>query len=82
MYTAMYMTSKRTQLYLTEEQRRRLDAMGQRKGRKMAEMVREAVDSYLVGSGTDLAAALETTFGTMPDLAVPSRDEWDRKPAR
>ena len=82
MYTAMYMTSKRTQLYLTEEQRRRLDAMGQRKGRKMAEMVREAVDSYLVGSGTDLAAALEATFGTMPDLEVPSRDEWDRKPAR
>ena len=82
MYTAMYMTSKRTQLYLTEEQRRRLDDMGQRKGRKMAEMVREAVDCYLVGAGTGLAAALEATFGTMPDLESPSRDEWDRKPAR
>ena len=56
--------------------------MGQRKGRKMAEMVREAVDCYLVGSGTDLAAALDSTFGTMPDLDVPSRDEWDRKSSR
>ena len=82
MYTAMYMTSKRTQLYLTEEQRRRLDDMGKRKGRKMAEMVREAVDAFLAGSGTGLAAALDATFGTMPDLEVPSRDEWDRKPSR
>jgi predicted DNA-binding protein len=71
------MSSKRTQLYLTEEQRRRLDAMGRRKGRKMAEMVRDAVDAYLVDAGADFATALEATFGSMPDLEVPSRDEWD-----
>lgn len=78
MYTAVYMTSKRTQLYLTEEQRRRLDDMGKRKGRKMAEMVREAVDSFLAAPATDVQSALDATFGTMPDLEVPSRDEWDR----
>jgi predicted DNA-binding protein len=78
MYTAMYMTSKRTQLYLTEEQRRRLDDMGRRKGRKMAEMVREAVDAFLTSPATDVASALERTFGAAPKIEVPSRDEWDR----
>ena len=81
MYTLMYMPNKRTQLYLTEEQRRRLDDLGKRKGRKMAEMVREAVDSYLADAAVDFAAALESSFGSMPDLDVPSRDEWDRRRA-
>ena len=75
------MPSKRTQLYLTEAQRRRLDDMGSRKGKKMAEMVREAVDSYLVGTRSDFATALEKSLGSMPGLEVPSRDEWDRKRA-
>lgn len=78
MYTAVYMTSKRTQLYLTEEQRRRLDDMGRRKGRKMAEMVREAVDAFLTAPATDVASALERTFGAAPRIEVPSRDEWER----
>jgi predicted DNA-binding protein len=78
MYTAMYMTKTRTQLYLTEEQRRRLDDMGRRKGRKMAEMVREAVDAYLAGAGADVSRALDATFGKAPDLEVPGRDEWTR----
>jgi predicted DNA-binding protein len=75
----MYMASRRTQLYLTDEQRRRLDVMGKRKHKKMAEMVREAVTVYLAGSGADLETALAATFGSMPDLDVPSRDEWDRR---
>lgn len=33
MYTAMYMMKTRAQLHLTEEQRRRLDDIGSRKGR-------------------------------------------------
>ena len=74
----MYMTSKRTQLYLTEEQRKGLDAMGKRKGRKMAEMVREAVTAYLASPHSDFAAALDATFGKAPKLEVPSREEWDR----
>ena len=78
MYTAVYMASKRTQLYLTEEQRRRLDDMGARKGKKMAEMVREAVEVYLAAPHADVVAALDATFGTAPDIEIPSRDEWDR----
>ena len=72
------MTSRRTQLYLTEEQRKGLDAMGRRKGRKMAEMVREAVTAYLASPQSDVAVALDATFGKAPQLEVPSRDEWDR----
>ena len=78
MYTLVYMTSKRTQLYLPEEQRKGLDVLGKRKGRKMAEMVREAVTAYLASPQTDFAAALDATFGKAPKLEVPSRDEWDR----
>src|SRR3546814_7205386 len=36
-----------TQIYLTDEQRRRLDARGRRMGAPLARMIREAVDSYL-----------------------------------
>ena len=78
MYTVLYMATKRTQLYLTEEQRRRLDDMGKRKGRKMAEMVREAVEAYLNRPHADFAEALDATFGKAPQIEVPSRDEWDR----
>lgn len=78
MYTLMYMATKRTQLYLTEEQRRRLDDMGKRKGRKMAEMVREAVETYLNSPHTDFVEALDSTFGKAPQIEMPSRDEWDR----
>ena len=52
--------------------------MGKRKSRKMAEMVREAVDAYLAGAGADAAAALEATFAKAPQIEIPSRDEWDR----
>ena len=56
--------------------------MGKRKHKKMAEMVREAVTVYLAGGGTDVAAALDATFGCAPDLEVPGRDEWDARSAR
>ena len=52
--------------------------MGRRKGRKMAEMVREAVTAYLASPQSDVAVALDATFGKAPQLEVPSRDEWDR----
>ncbi len=68
----------RTQIYLTAEQRRRLDQLGQRSGKSMAELIREAVDGYLAESQPDLEQALAATFGAAPALEVPSRDEWDR----
>lgn len=81
LYTPLYMPSTRTQIYLTDDQRRRLDARGRRTGAPMARMIREAVDVYLADDGPDARAALDETFGTLPDLELPSRDEWDRDPA-
>jgi len=78
LYTALYMASMRTQIYLTDDQRRRLDAKGRNTGAPLARMIREAVDAYLGDDRPDPDAALEETFGTLPDLELPSRDEWDR----
>jgi hypothetical protein len=70
----------RTQIYLTAAQRRMIDARARREGTTLAHVVREALDEYLVGDPVDTEAALADTFGTLPDLEVPSRDEWIRTP--
>ncbi len=80
LYAVLYMPATRTQIYLTEEQRRRLDARGRRTGAPMAHMIREAVDAYLADDGTDVDAALDESSGATPELTVPSRDEWMRAP--
>lgn len=72
------MSATRTQVYFTEEQRRRLDGVARREGKSLAEVVREAVDAYVSQAPPDLDAVLDETFGSMPDLEVPSRSEWDR----
>jgi hypothetical protein len=72
------MASRRTQIYLTADQRLRLDERGRKQRRPLAELVREAVDAYLSDKSVDPAAALDSTFGALPALKVPSRDEWDR----
>jgi len=72
------MAATRTQIYLTGEQRERLDELGRRQGKTLAALVREAVDSYLEEADPDLERRLAETFGVAPDLEVPSRDEWDR----
>jgi hypothetical protein len=72
------MPSTRTQIYLTDDQRRRLDVRGRRTGAPMARMIREAVDAYLGDDRPDTQAALDETFGTLPELELPSRDEWER----
>jgi hypothetical protein len=50
----------------------------------MARMIREAVDVYLAEDRPDVQAALDESFGSLPDLEIPSREEWDRDahPAR
>jgi hypothetical protein len=78
LYAALYMAATRTQIYLTDDQRRRLDARSRRTGATLARMVREAVDAYLVEDAPSLAAALDDTFGASPDLELVSRDGWDR----
>jgi len=71
------MAATRTQIYLTTEQRNRLDERGVHTGLGLAEMIRQAVDFYL-GTEGDIQSTLEETFGSLPDLKAPGRDEWDR----
>jgi hypothetical protein len=87
LYTALYMASAtRTQVYLTAEQRRQVDELRARDGRTLAEVIRTALDEYLSTHGRDAAEreraetqrVLDETFGSIPDLRVPPRDEWDR----
>lgn len=74
----MYMSSTRTQIYLTSELRDKLDDLVEREQKSMAHIIREALDVYLRERHADPTDALESTFGTMPALSVPSREEWER----
>ncbi len=78
LYKVLYMSSIRTQVYLTREQRRRLDERRRRERRPLAELIREALDVYLADQAVDQTAALDATFGALPGLQVPDRDEWER----
>lgn len=68
----------RTQIYLTEEHRRRIDAIAGVEGVTMAEVIRRALDAYLDEESPDPGPALAATFGADPGLLPPDRDEWDR----
>ena len=72
------MSATRTQVYLTPEQRQRIDALAAAEGVTMAEIIRRALDSYLEGETPDPELALAATFGATPGATAPSRDEWDR----
>ncbi len=72
------MSSTRTQVYLTEEQRRRVDALAASKGVTMAEIIRRALDAYLELERPDPVPALAVTFGAASDMSLPGRGEWDR----
>jgi len=72
------MPATRTQVYLTEEQRRQIDALAEAEGVTMAEIVRRALDAYLDEESPDPQLALAATFGADPGAAAPSRDEWGR----
>lgn len=70
------MSALRTQVYLSPDLRRRIDALAAAEGVTMAEIVRRALDTYLADHGP--AEALASTFGAIPDMTVPGRDEWGR----
>jgi hypothetical protein len=72
------MPATRTQIYLTEQQRERIDQLMRREHLSLASIVRLALDEYLASRMPDRRRALEATFGALPELAVPSRDEWER----
>jgi predicted DNA-binding protein len=72
------MSATRTQILLTEEQRRQIDALAEAEGVTMAEIVRRALDAYLDEESPDPELALAPTFAADPGAAAPSRDEWGR----
>lgn len=71
------MSATRTQIYLTDEQRDRIDRAARAQGVSMAAIIRAAIDEYLEDDH-DPSAALAGTFGADPKVAPPSRAEWDR----
>lgn len=76
--TLCCMSAIRTQVYLTDEQRRRIDELAEVEGVTMAEVIRRALDAYLDHESPDAEEALASTFGVLPDVAVPTRAEWHR----
>lgn len=71
-------SATRTQIYLTPEQRQRIDELAASRGVTMAEIVRRALDGYLDEELPSPEAVLVETFGAARDVTPPSRDEWDR----
>jgi predicted DNA-binding protein len=71
------MSATRTQVYLTEEQRRKIDQLADSEGVPMAVIIRRALDDYLTDDA-DASTALTATFGAAPAATAPSRDEWQR----
>jgi len=76
------MAATRTQIYLTERQRRRLEDRQRIEGKSMAGVIRDAIDAYLTEPAVDIGAALDGTFGSIPELTVPSRREWTQREER
>ncbi|MDP9245854.1 MAG: ribbon-helix-helix protein, CopG family [Chloroflexota bacterium] len=79
------MAATRTQIYLTKKQRQQLDVRRRREGKTLAAVVRDAVDAYVArdtASSADIQTVLDRTFGSIPDLEVPSRDEWEERAQR
>jgi Arc/MetJ-type ribon-helix-helix transcriptional regulator len=80
------MAATRTQVYLTEDQRREIEELRARDGRTLAEVIRAALDEYLATHGraaketqrAEMQRVFDEAFGSMPDLEVPPREEWDR----
>jgi predicted transcriptional regulator len=72
------MSATRTQIYLTEEQRRRIDSLAAADGVTMAAVVRRAVDAYLESETPEPADALQAAFGALAGIEMPDRDGWAR----
>lgn len=75
----------RTQIYLTEEQRKGLSILAESTGKKQAELIREAVDQLIdMSSGSRRASVLNSAAGIwrdredLPDFNA-SRRSWDRR---
>lgn len=76
----LYMApARRTQIYLTAEQRAELDARASDEGASLAQLIREAVDEYLDSRPASLDEALSSSFGVVPDAEAAPRAEWEAR---
>ncbi len=78
----LYTAALRTQVYLTREQRARLDALSEARGESLAELIRDAVDEFLTSERLDPEAALASSFGAAPMAEVPGRRQWRERAAQ
>ncbi len=71
---------KRTQIYLDEDQSARLERRARASGTSKSQLIRAAIDAFLrrEREPSALDQSLKETAGVMPDLIVPTREEWDR----
>ena len=74
----------RTQIYLTEEQRKELAAIAGITGKKQSEIIREAINRFIDEAGTMRREAILTKVAgfwkdrdDLPDFDA-VRSEWDR----
>lgn len=79
-----YIMMNRTQIYLTDEEKRALHALARQHGKSFSATLREAVDAYIARHRAgELAAALEASFGCWRDHDTADTDlsrlrqEWD-----
>ncbi len=72
------MPAVRTQIYLSAEQRRRIDSIVEAEGVSLAAVVRRALDAYLDAAAPAAEVTLASTFGSIPNLVTPDRSEWER----
>lgn len=71
---------KRTQIYLDEDQSARLERRARASGTSKSQLIRAAIDAFLrrEREPSALDQSLKETAGALPDLIVPTREEWDR----
>lgn len=71
---------RRTQIYLEDDQDRRLQARAKNEGTTKSAVIRQAIDEFLMRRSRrdELRSHLDATLGSIPGIEVPSRDEWDR----
>ena len=61
------MMMERTQIYLTREERKALRTLAERDSKSQSELIREAIDRYIVDElkEVDAAEILENAFGSL-----------------
>jgi predicted DNA-binding protein len=71
---------RRTQIYLDDDQDRRLERRARATGTSRSALIREAIDRFLrrERDPSMLEDALNETVGALKGITTPSRDEWDR----